>query len=140
MKRRWTAFAILGVLMTLGFTSAVAQTSNMLIVQIPFKFVAGDHELPAGKYTIKQIALKKVLIQSEDRRLSTAIAVNYTQAKAALTAAKIVFNRYDDRYFLAQIYKAGTDSGYEVRRTAQEEVLAKNRAERQQVTVTINQR
>lgn len=138
MKRRlMTAFAVLSVII-LGFASAEAQSSDTLVVNIPFTFTAGDRDFPAGKYTIKPVSLKRSLMQSEDGSISTTVPVNYNQKKSVTSAARIVFNKYEERYFLTRIYQAGAEIGYDLWHMSKEERLAKNKKARKEVTITGN--
>jgi hypothetical protein len=91
---------------------------------IPFAFTVGEKTLPAGTYTfavINPTSDQKVLqIRSVDGRFS---AITQTSLRHGNHAddAKLVFRRYDDQYFLAQIEMAGD---------APTLVTAKSRAER----------
>jgi hypothetical protein len=139
MKRRlMTAFAALSVMMTLGFISASAQTPDMLTINVPFQFTAGDRELPAGKYTIRPVSLKRLLIQSTDGGISTTVPVNYIQTRADLSKDKIIFNKYEERYFLTRIYQAGVERGYDVWSAGKKGQLAKSKKAGQPTTITGN--
>ena len=103
------------VAVTLFTNAAHAQTSSQqrVIAQIPFAFTAGKTSLPAGKYiftVVNPASDRKVLqIRSVDGRASAMILTN--TVKGIVTEnAKVVFERYDDRYFFAQAQLAGNST------------------------------
>ena len=77
---------------------------------IPFAFNVGDKSLPAGEYTIAVLnptSARKVLqIRSTDGRLSAIVQTNERSVNTP-EHAKLVFNRYGDRYFFAQAQMGG---------------------------------
>lgn len=90
---------------------AQAQTSSArkVIANVPFTFNAGKITLPAGKYTITVInpsSDRKILqIRSLDGRSSAMVLT--TDSNATLSDnAKLVFERYGDRYVFAQAQMA----------------------------------
>lgn len=114
-------------LMTLAMVSAVAsangQTQN-LKADIPFEFVVGDQSLPAGSYTVRAIAdasdalrIRGVEAKASAVRLTTAV-----QGKAS--NAKLVFHRYGQRYFLAEVWST-TNDGRELMASRQERAIQK---------------
>lgn len=92
--------------------SAEAQVSGSqrMRARIPFAFNVGAKSLPAGEYNITVLnptSARKVLqIRSTDGRLSAIIQTNENNANMP-EQAKLVFNRYGDRYFFAQAQMAG---------------------------------
>jgi len=110
MKRLSQTLMLIVVVVTLGMSIAVAQTNapQRVVAQIPFAFNAGRTSLPAGKYEITVVnpsSDRTVLqIRSIDGQSSAMILTNTVNANPA-DDPKLVFERYDDRYFftLAQI-------------------------------------
>lgn len=92
--------------------SAQAQTAGAqkVVASIPFAFSVGNKNLPAGKYTITVLnptSDRKILqIRSTDGRSSAMIMTTAVIGNAP-DAAKLVFQRYGDRYFFAQAHMAG---------------------------------
>ena len=95
--------------------SAEAQTSSTqrVIANIPFAFSAGKTTLPAGRYTIT------VLNPSSDRKILQIRSMNGRSSVVVMTTgiighasdnAKLVFERYGDRYVFAQAQLAGDDT------------------------------
>jgi hypothetical protein len=103
------AITILIGVMTAGAYAQNASAQKM-DASIPFTFNVGKTDLPAGKYTITVLnsaSDRKVLrIRSTDGRASAVIFTTGVNGKAS-DGAKLVFNRYGDRYFFAQAQMAG---------------------------------
>jgi hypothetical protein len=104
--------ALLGIAATLALTvAAYAQTARAVVVQIPFDFVAGQKELPAGRYRVSRVRSEAeitILIRSEDGRASAVVLTNTGEGNPR--AAALTFRRHGDRYFLAAISMPGISS------------------------------
>ena len=113
----------------LAAASMYAQGSQTLTVQIPFGFHAGTSVLPSGEYTVDTAAGPGVVrLRSADAKSSVMILSMATQTLATPTTGKLVFNKYGDEYFLSQIWKAGSNTGNELRKSRREaEVAASTR-------------
>jgi hypothetical protein len=100
------------LLVTLCAGAAQAQTSSpqRVVAQIPFAFKVGKTSLPAGKYTISVLNPSSdhtvLQIRSMDGRASAMVMTNTVNSSPA-DNAKLVFERYDDRYFFTQAQMAG---------------------------------
>ena len=103
------AIAVL-MFMAVVTVTAEAQGSQQLRARIPFAFNVGQTSLPAGEYTITVLnpnSDRKVLqIRCADGKLSALIQTGELNTNA-IEQAKLVFNRYGDRYFFAQAQMAG---------------------------------
>jgi hypothetical protein len=125
MKKRLMVLAAVMTL-TVMASARVAQAQQSLVVNIPFDFVAGNQMLPAGQYAVKLSGPQHSLILI-DRKYSLASSFLNTNAVAANeipTESKLVFNRYDHRYFLSQIWTAGDSSGRQLQKSAREKEVA----------------
>ncbi len=120
------------VVVTLFARAAEAQTSSQqrVIAKIPFAFSAGKTNLPAGKYvfTVVNPASDRTVLQirSVDGRASAMILTN--TVKGIVTEnAKLVFERYDERYCFIQAQMAGEATGFEAlwSRSERKQMIAK---------------
>ena len=96
--------------------SAKAQTlGNRLKANIPFDFMVAGKKFAAGQYSIvraNQSAGDLVLsINSADNRSRVIPVTIPVDALNAREKATLVFHRYGDEYFLAQIWPAGATTG-----------------------------
>lgn len=112
----YRAIAILNIFLGFSMASVQAQTPNRIEVKIPFEFSAGTTQLKPGVYTIKRISENLVTLKNVDDKSAAILnaPVNLGSTDIAATE-RLVFNRYGDRYFLAQIWLTA-DSGRELLR------------------------
>jgi len=112
MKRFFNISLITIVFAGVLAINAQAQTQRVT-ANIPFAFSAGKTTLPPGKYTIT------VLNPSSDRKILQIRSLNGRSSAVVLTngiighaseKAKLVFERYGDRYVFAQAQWAGDDT------------------------------
>jgi hypothetical protein len=102
----------LGIMLLTGVLTAgaQAQSSQRIIASIPFSFTVGKTNLPAGRYTITVLNpssdQKTLQIRSLDGH-SSAVVLTTGVIGAASDNAKLVFDRYDDRYYFAKAQMAG---------------------------------
>jgi hypothetical protein len=125
MKKQ--AYTMIAMIILVGSmaVAARAQTSGriQLTASIPFQFNVGNKTLPAGEYTVVQVnsASGAILqIRSKDGRAG-ALVLTISVTGKTQESAKLIFRRYENRYFLAQAWVDGDDTGFET---------SKSRAER----------
>ena len=102
------------LLMTIGF-SAVLGSSLMLAqpkpngkADIPFAFHVRDTTLPAGSYTVEQISSAgMVQIRNNDTGESI-LTLAPPNRSGNSEGSKLVFHKYGERYFLSELWLAGT--------------------------------
>jgi hypothetical protein len=112
MKRLTYISIAVAVLASVVVVNSNAQTmgGHRLVANIPFEFTVGKANLPSGKYTITVLnprSDRKILqIRSADGRSS---AMVWTMSEFARISddAKLVFDRYGDRYFFSHAQMAG---------------------------------
>ena len=123
--------ALLGLAAALMLTVAAnARVLPAVAIRVPFNFVAGGKQLPAGRYTVQRIrsdAESALLIRSEDGR-SSAVVLTSTGEPQPRTAA-LTFRQHGDRYFLAEVSMPGTASVRELPKTGAERRLERELAE-----------
>ena len=131
MKNVVVKMGLLAVMMIIAASvSANAQSLNYrLTANIPFDFSVGGEKLPAGKYWINRAQQSNgdtvVQIRSTDLQSNL---VRFTIPVLASTPAKnssLVFRRYGDEYFLAEIWPMGSETGRELPKTRAERELAR---------------
>ena len=129
----------------LAVVSAGANPDLNVRATIPFDFTVGDRILPAGTYTVEAIDAQGVLaIRSEDYTRRMFIFTGARDAKNEPEPAKLVFRKYGDLYFLAEVWTSY--AGQEVFRSRKERQvirelrnhLAKGAAEPELVYIAAN--
>jgi len=84
-----------------------------LRVNIPFDFKVGDKTFAAGRYTVNRAQQDDSVIKisswkGKANTLRPTISVTIRKPRNRGT---LVFNRYGDQYFLAQVWPAGASTG-----------------------------
>jgi hypothetical protein len=127
MKKRVFVTATLFVL-SLIVTAQVAKADEPMLVNIPFAFVAGNVTLPAGEYRVQKLGGNSavVLIRCSDASKAAMVLSNAAQAKELQTESKLIFNRYDNQYFLSQVWTAGSIRGRQLPKSPREKEVARS--------------
>lgn len=121
------SLAVFAVVAFLAATAGYSQSSTPLVSNVPFEFYVGATVLPAGEYEVKPgIFPSAVLLRSANSSAAVITLTNATQANRAPQEAKLVFNRYGNTYFLSEIWHAGINRGYQLRKTKTELEMARN--------------
>ena len=109
-----------------------------VLVNIPFEFTAGKMTLPAGEYRVQDLRVGSsvLLIQRTDASASMLVTSMAVSANGPQDKTELIFHRYGNRYFLAQVWRAGESRGRELQKSAQEkeQAIARNEAP-DQVTI-----
>jgi len=120
-KQILTLVGVLSLMLVAG--SAFAQSVN-LSADIPFGFVMEKQTLPAGHYTIKTVSERVLALQGPDGKQVAMMITHRVEASRPAANSKLVFQRYGDRYFLAQAWAAGNNAGVELPKGARESEIA----------------
>ena len=143
MRKQLLGLATFVAFITLVVGSVQAQTGYRVQTTIPFDFTAGESSLRAGVYAVEQISNNALLVRSIDGKKGVLLLTRAIEPGRTQKPARIIFNRYGDRYFLSQAWVGGGDVGREVhasgaeRRLAKELSLAKGNAKSQKVQVAV---
>jgi hypothetical protein len=146
-KQALSVILTLGLFATLAVTAGRAQSSNLLaVVQIPFDFRVKGQTLPTGEYSIRRVSPdsdERLMINSRDGRTNIMFITNNIRAADLQSQGKLVFSRYGDKYFLSQIWMAGSKTGRVLpkspveRQLTSEEELANSGIKRQRVELAV---
>src|SRR5213593_2473526 len=82
--------------------SANGQSSRKLVATIPFDFVVGSRELPAGKYGVEPVSTgsEALKIAGTENAKSVMRLSNAITSTRPTEKGKMVFHRYGNQYFL----------------------------------------
>ena len=119
MKKFVTASTRIGMLVLLSIgalaASANAQAGSGLRANVPFDFTVAGKRFAAGHYSItraNQINGDLVLeVSSLDQHSRVFPITNPVETQTARDKPVLIFHRYGDEYFLAQVWAAGSTSG-----------------------------
>jgi len=129
-KQAYTMFAMIVLVGSLALTAQAQTSGTKLIADIPFEFSAGNQKFPAGKYVVSIInpsSDQSVLrIRSIDGHNGTVLLMHPVEGKVK-DDARLLFSRYGDRYFLAQVWSSANSMGMEAPAFRAERNLARER-------------
>jgi hypothetical protein len=128
-------FIALFCALTMYPTKTDAQIVGDVEANIPFQFHAGNAKLPPGKYVIHVLDdsdLTMMEISSADGSTSALFQVRPAEASSAPAKSELIFNKYGNRYFLAQLFDEGNPSGSTVIESRYEKGLRRAAAETQE--------
>ncbi len=123
---------MLALIVTLALVTAVVSAnaqsanSNKVVANVPFEFSVGYKSMPAGEYSVQTIASdgNGLLIQSTDGKISALRLSDTTQASKDRAHARLVFHRYGERYFLAEVWNGSDNTGRVLRQSQEETSIA----------------
>jgi hypothetical protein len=123
------------LLCTLG--GALEAQSYEVAATVPFGWQANGHQFPAGRYTINKEESSPVLSIRNENGKGTFLMTG--EASSSNTSPRLVFHRYGDHYFLAEVWGPGA-SGNKVRpsRAEKETIAAERPRQTSTVLVAIN--
>ena len=127
MKKNVLAIATMLALSILAAAGSVHAQQPVMLVNIPFEFIAGSQTLPAGEYKIERALssnLDILLLRKTDSRVTMFVSTIGTDAAALHPEWSLVFNRYGRHYFLSQVWTAKDQLGRVLRQSPREKELA----------------
>lgn len=98
---------VVGLALAANVVSANGQmTSRLATADIPFDFIVADQTLPSGKYTVRKATDdgQGLRISSLDGKSSVIRLSNSAVEKSKKRNARMVFHRYGQQYFLAEVW------------------------------------
>ena len=137
MKKEFLrGLTMLAAIVALAFVTAVAsnaqssnnsaskltnKASHQLIAAIPFEFNIDYKTMPAGEYSVQTVATASdaLLIQSTDGKNSALRPSTATERSQKNATARLVFHRYGQRYFLAEVW-SGDKAGRQLMKSRDE--------------------
>ena len=72
-------------------------------VDVPFAFTAAGVHLQSGSYIVSHVDPSLILIETQDGKARALVHVAIDNTNSS-TPTKLVFNKYGDQYFVAQVW------------------------------------
>ena len=117
-------------LLTVGggvVANAQIDTGVTIRGDVPFTFMVGDTTLPAGKYEIRTLDDMPGVLELRSVSGHTVVNVDAESVKTKderiASKCELVFDKVGDRYFLSQVFVAGSSSGSELAKSRMEKRL-----------------
>ena len=140
----FTALVLFAALLAVG---AEARSSRSLVVNVPFDFHVAGKTLPAGQYIVErttQASADGLSLRSVDKDMGVFVLTSTVQSNWRQHKSRLVFNRYQDKYFLSQLWTSGEASGRELIKSDSERAasreIAKTGAKPERVAIIVTQK
>lgn len=122
MKRNFIGIlSLVAMSLMLNTTGALAQA--VAKANVPFAFMVGSAQLPAGTYTVGALNDASIAIENSQTSASAASIVRHEHPRNC--SPKLVFHRLAGQYFLAEIWGRAGSSGIVIPRSKLEKSLEK---------------
>ena len=122
------AMLVLVVMLSLVTASATKAQSSRQVANIPFDFVVESEELQAGEYRVEAASSTGMAMKiSGEHKGVYRLSSTITASRRAETG-KLVFHRYGNRYFLAEIWTPGESVGRELLKSKDEKAVERELA------------
>lgn len=82
----------------------VVQAQTRVKADVPFAFSLQDKSMPAGNYAVISLSNQSLEIWNLDANRGTLVAKQMSMQSNREQSPKLVFHKYGDQYFLAQIW------------------------------------
>jgi hypothetical protein len=136
MKNRVAGIVSIGI--ALAAAVAVHAQDRTITANVPFRFYMGSALMPQGAYRVNEMAAGAVVRMSSMQTDATkGVAAHNVDGNRKAEPARLVFHRYGDTYFLAEIWTGDISVGRALARSAREKELAHSGAGRQLAMVQV---
>jgi hypothetical protein len=116
-----------------------AEERPLLTATVPFAFDVANVNLPAGNYTVSILPpYNMIKVQSADGRKVATISAIPSQKSANTERAKLVFHRFGNEYFLAQVWEQGSNIHRDLQSGTRARELANSGGQMESVAILAN--
>jgi len=132
-KELLKGFTMLALTVALALATAAAlnaQSSNQIVADIPFEFTVGGQSLPSGHYAVRAANSQgsALIVQSDDAKSSAIRLTNPIRPNKTNEQARLVFHRYGERYFLAEVWSGSDSTGRQLLKSREERAIERELA------------
>jgi hypothetical protein len=108
MKRKMY-LSLTALVLALAVNAAFAQSNGKIKADVPFAFSVEQNAMEAGQYSIT--ATDHVLLIRNDSTNKSVMLMAQTEESAKPQGTRLVFHKYGNSYFLAEIWHATGQAG-----------------------------
>lgn len=123
--KNYAAIALVACVAFLTMAAAPAHAQAMIKADVPFSFSAAYGVLPAGEYSISRVGGQFTLLLCSGERGIELMVPKTTEWRTDFNTAKLVFHRYGDEYFLAEVWSSSDNAVRTLQVHPRERQLAK---------------
>lgn len=112
---------------TVALQAQMMPPKPLLTVDVPFEFVAGGMNLPAGQYDVFHVMSPDwIMLKNSDAHSTAVLLVHVSSLPGGQSNPKLVFNRYGEKYFLSQVWTEHDNEVHNCRKSGAELALAQS--------------
>lgn len=108
--KNYAAIALVACVAFVTLAATPSHAQALIKADVPFEFSAGYGVLPAGEYTVQPIGGMNTLLISSGRRGIEMVMPNTTDWRTDFETPKLVFHRYGNEYFLAEVWSSSDNA------------------------------
>lgn len=121
---------------TVALQAQMMPARPLLTVDVPFEFVAGGMNLPAGRYDVFHVMSPNwILLKNTDAHSTAVLLVHVSSPLMGQSSPKLVFNRYGEKYFLSQVWTERDNEVHNCAKSRAELALAQSNQKFEVATV-----
>ena len=130
LLKGFTMFALTVALALATTAASNAQTSNRIAADIPFEFTVGGQTLPSGQYAVRAANSQgnALIVESKNAKSSAMRLTDPIRPNKTNEQARLVFHRYGERYFLAEVWSGSDSTGRQLMKSRQERAIERELA------------
>ena len=129
MKTQMLRMAVFTMALLAALAAMAQGPSGDVLVNVPFAFVIDSHHMQPGRYVVTKAANGVLRIHdTEVANNQMFLAVHSIESKTP-NEAKLVFHRYGDTYFLAEVWNGNSDIGRQLVKSKAEKEIASGRVD-----------
>jgi hypothetical protein len=128
----------LAMSLTLLMSAAAQAQTTHLTISVPFEFTAGNVQLPAGDYEVTAVGPwggSTLSVHNVNSNAGALVLSTSCRSQKAAADAKLVFYRYGQQYFLAEVWNRHSSSGNQIKISSRQTELAKNQSKDEVVLI-----
>jgi hypothetical protein len=128
----------LAMSLTLLMSAAAQAQTTHLTISVPFEFTAGNVQLPAGEYEVTAVGPwggSTLSVHNVTSNAGTLVLSTSCRSQKPAADAKLVFYRYGQQYFLAEVWNRHSSSGNQIKISSRQTELAKNQSKDEVVLI-----
>ena len=124
MIKTLSMLMLLAVVALATAAAVSAQSSRRVVATIPFSFTVGDKDMPAGTYGVAPTTVGSGILRITGANNSKSV-VRLTSSlhRNDSSTGKLVFHRYQDQYFLSEIWSPGETEGRQLMKSNREKAM-----------------
>ena len=123
-KQMFKVLMLLAVVALATAAVSAQQSTRRVVANIPFNFTVGNTDMPAGAYSVQATSVGSGILRISGTNNSNSIVrLSSSLHRSTAGNGKLVFHRYQDQYFLSEIWATGESEGRQLLKSSREKTM-----------------